>query len=279
MAGATGQDERVARLGEALRWFAAHTQFWAGDWLDVFGQTRAAAARLGDRRRELWHMNRQAWALLAVRRTQGRVAVHEAVDRAMEVHRLAEELGAVREQADAVCNAAEGWRVLGDAGQTLSYYSRGRELAEAAGYLSTYYWAAVGTAVGLNRAGRHDEAIDTYRALLRTIDELPVPSAAAQHSRTIALSGLSGTLITAERFEEAVEVGESTLSRTIADGSDWTSIAHWMLGRAYAGLGDADTAREHLVRTIELAEEEGTWRTEALDQVRALLAEVEAGRS
>lgn len=40
--------------------------------------------------------------------------------------------------------------------------------------------------------------------------------------------------------------------------------------------GALDRAREHLVRTIDMAEEEGTWRTGALDRVRALLAKVDA---
>ncbi|MFD6444906.1 ATP-binding protein [Promicromonospora sp. NPDC060204] len=275
LAAAAERDEQVARLGEAMRWYAANTQYWSDSWLEVFGLTRAAAARLGDRHRELWHMNRHVWALLAVRRTRGNEAVQEGVERAMEVYRLAEELGAVREQADAVCNAAEGWRVMADVENTLWCYSRGRELAEAAGYRSTYYWASSGTAVGLARVGRHDEAVETYRALLRTIDELPALSAAAEHSRTFAVSGLSGALITTRRFQEAVEVGESALARTVEQDNGWTSILHWALGRAHAGLGATEEARKHLVRTIELAEEEGTWRVEALGKVRDLLADLD----
>ncbi|MFD6444905.1 helix-turn-helix domain-containing protein [Promicromonospora sp. NPDC060204] len=44
-AAAAERDEQVAALGEAMRWYAADNQHWGREWLEVFGLTRAAAAR------------------------------------------------------------------------------------------------------------------------------------------------------------------------------------------------------------------------------------------
>ncbi|MFC5833860.1 hypothetical protein [Nonomuraea insulae] len=89
LAAAADRHEQVAELGEAMRWFAACTPHWLSDWLEVFGLTRAAAARLPDRRRELWHMNRHVWAFLAIS-SRVDAALRESAERAMEVYRLAE---------------------------------------------------------------------------------------------------------------------------------------------------------------------------------------------
>ncbi|MFB4278439.1 helix-turn-helix domain-containing protein [Nonomuraea sp. MTCD27] len=272
MAAAADRHEQVAGLGEAMRWFAAYTPHWLGDWLEVFGLTRAAAARLSDRRRELWHMNRHVWAFLAAYSRRGEAALREGAERAMEVYRLAESLGAVREQADAVCNAAEAWRALPDVDQALWAYTRGRELAEAAGYHQTYYWASGGVAIALARLGRQEEAIEEYRSLLRSIDEQPVVSAAAQHSRLFALGGLAGALLAAQRWQEAIEVAEPALAETMEQGSIWTMNMRLALGRAYAGLGATGEAREYLTRSIELAEKHKTWTPRSLEQVKAELA-------
>ncbi|MGW0807095.1 NB-ARC domain-containing protein, partial [Nonomuraea sp. NPDC002799] len=271
LAAAVGRHEQVAGLGEAMRWFAAYTQHWSSDWLEVFGLTRAAAA-LSDRRRELWHMNRYVWAFLGAYGPSGDAALRECAEQAMEVYRLAEDLGAVKEQADAVCNAAEAWRVLRDFDQALWAYSRGRDLAEAAGYHHTYYWASEGVARVLARLGRLDEAIEASRSLLRNIDEQPVASAAAQHSRIGALQGLATALLAAQRWQEAIEVAEPALAETIEQGSTWTTNMRVALGRAYAGLGVTGEAREHLTRAIELAEKNKTWAPGPLDEVKAWLA-------
>ncbi|MGW0804411.1 ATP-binding protein [Nonomuraea sp. NPDC002799] len=271
MAAAAGRHERVAELGEAMRWFAAYTPHWLGDWLEVFGLTRAAAARLSDRR-ELWHMNRQVWASLATHAHRGDAALRECAEQAMEVYRLAESLGAVKEQADAVCNAAEAWRVLRDFDQALWAYSRGRELAEAAGYHDTFYWASGGAAMVLAPLGRLDEAIEAFRSLLRDIDEQPVASAAAQHSRINALHGLVEALLAAQRWPEAIEVAEPALAETIEQGSVWAMNMRVVLGRAYAGLGVTGEAREHLTRAVELVEKYKVWGPRLLDKLKAELA-------
>ncbi|MDP4509276.1 helix-turn-helix domain-containing protein [Nonomuraea turcica] len=272
MAAAADRHEQVAELGEAMRWFAAHTPHWLSDWLEVFGLTRAAAARLSDRRRELWHRNRHVWAFLVAYGPRGDAAFRECAERAMEVYRLAESLGAVREQADAVCNAAEAWRVLHDFDQALWAYTRGQELAEAAGYHHTYYWAASGRARTLARLGRLDEAIEAYRGVVREIDEQPVASAAAQHSRIAALQGLARTLLAAQRWQEAIDVAEPALAESIEQGSIWTMNMRWALGRAYAGLGVTSEAREHLTRAIELEDKYRVWGASSLDELKTALA-------
>ncbi|MEV0889965.1 helix-turn-helix domain-containing protein [Promicromonospora sp. NPDC050262] len=93
LAAAAERDEQVAELGEALRWYAGDNQQWCREWLEVFGLTRAAAARLPDRRRELWHMNRYAWAFTTADTAQGGTRAREAAEQAMAVHELAASAG------------------------------------------------------------------------------------------------------------------------------------------------------------------------------------------
>lgn len=148
----------------------------------------------------------------------------------------------------------------------------GRELAEAAGYHHTYYWASGGAAIALARLGRLDEAIEAYRSLLRNIDEQPVASAAAQHSRMFALQGLARALLAAQRWQEAIEVAEPALAESIEQGSIWTMNMRWALGRAYAGLGVTGEARKQLTRAIELADTYRVWGASSLDEVKTALA-------
>ncbi|MFE7506070.1 ATP-binding protein [Promicromonospora sp. NPDC057488] len=278
LAATAERDEQVAGLGEALRWYAADNQHWCREWLEVFGLTRAAAARLPDRRRELWHMNRYAWAFTTADTAQGGTRAREAAEQAMAVYRLARSAGtgAVREQADAVCNAAEAWRIHLDPDQALQAFARGRELAEADGYLGTYYWASSGLAATLVDLGRRDEAIEAYRDVLRSIDELGTASAAVLHARLFAQASLAGALCFTQRFEEAVEVAKPALADSVERGSAWwTSLMHWVLGTAYAGYGATDAARDHLTQGIERAEERGTWIPALLGRMREKLASLD----
>lgn len=275
MAAAADRHEQVAELGEAMRWFMALTQHWMRDWLEVFGLTRAAAARLPDRRRELWHMNRYVWALrvtFAPRRRE--TELREAAALAMEAYRLAESLGAVKEQADAVCNAAENWRVLRDHDQALSAYLLGRRLAETVGDHHTCYWAGTGVAYALAGLGRLDEAVEAYRSVLSEIDQEP-PSAAGQNQRTAALAGLARALLSAQRWQEAIEVAKTALAEAVEQGSLWPINLHQWLGRAYAGLGATDEARTHLIRAVELAEVHRAWLPGRLDEAKTELADLD----
>ncbi|MFD6444904.1 hypothetical protein ACFWEJ_07375 [Promicromonospora sp. NPDC060204] len=196
----------------------------------------------------------------------------------MTVYRLAESAGtgAVREQADAICNAAEAWRIHLDHDQALQAYTRGRELAEASGYHGTYYWASNGIAATLVDLDRRDEAIEAYREVLRGIDELGDASAAVLHGRTFAQASLAGALCFAQRFEEAVEVARPALAESVERGSGWwTSMMHWVLGTAYAGYGANDAARDHLTQGIERAEERGTWVPAMLARMKEKLASLD----
>lgn len=279
-AAAAGRDEQVATLGEAMRWFAADTHQWSDTWLEVFGLTRAAVARLGDERRELWHMNRQVWVLLvsALQKQRDKATWQQAVDRAMEVYRLAERLGSVRDQADAVCNAAEGWRYVGDFEQMLWAFSRGLELARSSGYHQLYFWAGPGVATALDLLGRRAEAFEAYRDVLRAIDDVAISSAAVRHARSSTLLRLTEALISAGRFQEAVDVAEEALDESVRQGTGWPPLLHWLLGQAYARLGVAGDARTHLTRAIELAER-GAWRPSptSLAEARSVLASLEKG--
>lgn len=274
LAAAAGRHEQVAELGEAMRWYAADSQERSGEWQEVFGLTRDAAARLPDPRRVLWHMNRYAWAFTIADSSRGGLRARDAAEQAMTVYRLAEDAGpvAVREQADAVCNAAEAWRVLGDHDRALRAFSRGRELAAADDYQETWYWAGSGFAASLAELGRHDEAIETLRDVLRSIDELPAGSVPVQSSRMSAQGSLAGVLCALGRYDEAVEVAEPALAECVERGNGWwASTMHWVLGYAHAGTGAHAAARDHLTRGIERAEEHGGQNPALLARMRAKL--------
>ncbi|MFE7506071.1 ATP-binding protein [Promicromonospora sp. NPDC057488] len=279
LAAAAGRDEQVARFGEAMNWIANETQVWANDWLEVFGLTRTAAARLPDRRREIWHRIRHVWALLAVAaQRHDDDALRESAGLAMDTYRLAEQVGAVKEQAEAVCNAAEAWRILHDGDQALWAYQQGRELAETAGDQSTYFWASGGLVVGLGQAGRFDEAVDAYRAMLRAVGAQPVPSAAAETTRSFALARLITILADAERYDAVVAIVEPAFADFVEEGDNWTPLMHWAAGRAYAGLGANARAREHLTRALGQGEAQGRWKPQPafVDEVRALIDGLDA---
>ncbi|MFD6444907.1 ATP-binding protein [Promicromonospora sp. NPDC060204] len=276
LAASAGNDELVAGLGESMRWFAVSNPLWLDTWHDVFGLTWAAAARLSDPRRELWHRNRHVWAFLATHVSRTDAEWQAGAERAMEVYRLAEDLGAVREQADALCNAAEHWRHLHDDEQALRAFSRGRELAEAAGDERTVYWAGGGAALALDRLGRLDEAVAAYQGVLGYIAARPVSSAVARHSRVVALEGLAVALRHARRWQEAVQAAETGLSEAIEQDSAWTVNLYWSLGSAYAGLGVPAQARPHMTQAIAQAETQGAWAPSTFDRARAILAALDS---
>ncbi len=280
LAAAAGRDEQVARFGEAMNWIANETQVWAGDWLEVFGLTRVAAARLPDRHREIWHRIRHVWASLVIAtQRHDDAALREVAGQAMDTYRLAEQVGAVKEQAEAACNAAEAWRVAQDDDQALWAYDRGRELAQAADDRSTYFWASSGLVVGLGRAGRYDEAVEAYRAMLRAVDGLPAPSAAAANTRNFALARLAAILADAERYAEVVAIVEPAFAGFVEEGGNWTPLTHLSAGRAYAGLGANDRAREHLTLALGQGEAQGRWKPQPAfaDEVNAMIAALDAG--
>ncbi|WP_285101425.1 XRE family transcriptional regulator [Promicromonospora sp. MEB111] len=275
LAAVAGRDAQVARFGEAMNWIANETQVWATDWLEVFGLTRSAAARLPDRRGELWHTIRYVWARLTVAaQRRDDKALREAAEQAMEAYQLAEGLGAVREQAEAVCNAAEAWRLAHDDDRSLWAYTRGRELAETAGDQSTYFWASGGLVVGLAQAGRYDDALKAFRSMLRTIEELPAPTAAAENTRWFALARLSTLLADAGRYGDVVEIARTSAAALLEEGNNWAPLTHRAVGRAYLGLGANDKAREHLTLAIGRGEARGRWqpRPAFVDEVNALIA-------
>ena len=273
---AAGRYSRVTELGEAMRWYAADNQELGAQWLEVFELTRAAAARQPDHRRELWHMNRCCWAFVIADGLRGGTRAAEAVEQAMTVYRLAESAGATREQADAVCNAAEAWRELREHGQALRAYTEGLELAERTGYEQTCYWARCGIATSLVNLDRMDEAIDACRGILSDIDDLPYASAAVRHARLFAQASLVGALCFTKRFTEAVEVAEPALTEAVERGSGWwTSLMHWVLATAYAGQGAHASARDHLTRGMAQAERRGAWNPALLERMRTRLATLE----
>nr|WP_277350136.1 XRE family transcriptional regulator [Nonomuraea sp. FMUSA5-5] len=267
LAAAAGRHEQVAGLGEAIYWFAGTMDHWSSQWVEVFALSRAAAARLPDRLAELRHLNYYAWAVLGVGRLEESAAL------AMEAYRLAESLGAVKEQAEAIWSAGEVWRVASNLDQALWAYSRARELADTAGAHITFLQSFVGAGLTLAGLGRVDEALREFRAVLRQIDGRPVPPGMAQATRAAVQLGLARTLADAQRWQEAIDEATPALAASTEMGRRWyVGHVHLVLGRAHAALGAAEQAREHLTAGIELLQDDVVTSPRTMDEAKAQLA-------
>ena len=105
----------------------------------------------------------------------------------------------------------------------------------------------------LHRQRRHEEAIQTYRDVLK-IDPDYVP----------AHAGIGYALLQLKRYEEAVE----SLARAISlqPGSPANADRRVAMGRAFQELGRMETAEEHYARALEI----DARNAEALDSLALL---------
>lgn len=270
LAAIAGRNEQVVELAEAMNWYSDQTEHWSGHWVEVFQLSRAAAAQLPDRRREIAHINAYAWAVLGQKRGEDSAAL------AMEAYRLAEIFGDVKEQANAVFNAGEAWRFDDGFRQALWAYSRAQKLADSAGDHIRHISACTGMAIALAGLGKVDEALEQFQAALRAVEARPVPPASAKAVQMIARQHLARTLADAQRWQEAIDVAMPALAE--ADELRWLRFIghiHLTLGRAHAGLGDPGRAREHLASGLEVLEGHGgAAHDETIRSAKAMLAEL-----
>ncbi|MFD0597276.1 ATP-binding protein [Catellatospora coxensis] len=197
-AAADGRHQRVADVGEALHWHAERCVH-AGRWPEVFRLSRAAAARLPDRRQEITHLAYHAWAVSVCQRRHA-----YGVDLAMEAYRLAEDLGDLREQAGAMHHVAHAWRLGADACRAVAAYRLALDLAGTAGDHDGYVQVRLGLAQAYVEFGRPDEAIEAFRAVLRELDARPVDPAAARTARMTAQAALARCLGDVRRWPQSL---------------------------------------------------------------------------
>ncbi|MGW3808593.1 tetratricopeptide repeat protein [Micromonospora sp. NPDC005113] len=256
-AAAADQHQRVVDVAEAMHWCSDRYVHW-GHWSEVYRLSRAAAARLPDRRQEMTHINYYAWAVSTCERRY-----EESAALAMEAYRLAGELGDTKEQANALHHTARAWRMGGNIEKAMEAYGRGLDLADVAGDHDGYVQIRVGLGQTFVELGRFDEALNEFRGVLREVDARPVAPAPAQVARMTARTASARVLADAKRWPEALDEATRALSLAADYGPRFTGRVHLTLGRAHSALGATDKARDHLTRALKLLEDEGDERGSA----------------
>ncbi len=114
-----GQFQLVVDVAEAMHWYS--DKYVRSDyWYEVYGLSRAAAAKLPDRRQEVTHINYYSWAA-----THCAGRADEGAEIAMDAYRVAVELGDVKEQAWALRYAGDAMRHAYDRFEPVSYTRQG----------------------------------------------------------------------------------------------------------------------------------------------------------
>ncbi|BAL87675.1 putative AfsR-family transcriptional regulator [Actinoplanes missouriensis 431] len=268
-AAADGRHQLVVDVAEALHWYSDKTVRRA-HWYDVYRLSRAAASALPDRRQEAVHINYLSWAATHCARRPD-----EGADVAMQGHRLAVELGDVKEQAWALRYAGDAWRNGGQSERALGAYRQACRLADQADDHDGYVQLRPAIAMMLNFLGRHDEALTECAAALREIDARPVAPRPALSARICAHAVTARALADAGRWTEALHEAERAMPMATEFGyGGYRGELHLTMGRARVALGLIEQARPDLTRAVELLAA-GSFRNDE-KLARAALAALDA---
>ncbi|WP_430781867.1 ATP-binding protein [Actinoplanes sp. G11-F43] len=260
-----GADQLVVDVAESMHWFSDRMTFWAG-WYEVYGLSRAAAARLPDRRQEVTHLNYLSWAAThAARRPP------EGAEIAMAAHRLAVEIGDRRQQGWALQYAAAAWRFTRvHHGQALDACRRALRLFDETGDHDAYVQQFQGIGLLLMEQDRLDEAVEQFRATIREVAVRPVASAPGKGALAGAHTFMAEALVRAGRWAEALEAAQMALT-LVRDFASTTMAGqvHLTLARARIGLGVPAEARDDLLLALRMLDED---MPRHIDLARAELA-------
>jgi tetratricopeptide (TPR) repeat protein len=147
---ADGHHQLVADVAAATRWYAQPTPRWHG-WHEVHQLARAAADALPDLRQRAFHTSLYGWTSAYL---LGRY--EEAAEVAMQAYLLAEDIGDLREQSNALAGAA--WLNLHRYDEALRAHRDGCELADGAGDHHLYVDRIIGIGFVLEYLGRYEES-------------------------------------------------------------------------------------------------------------------------
>ncbi|RAK28849.1 transcriptional regulator with XRE-family HTH domain [Actinoplanes lutulentus] len=266
---ADGRHQLVVDVAEAMHWYSDRTVRHA-HWFEVYSLSRAAAAHLPDRHQEVTHINYLSWAATHCLRRPDLGG-----DIAMEGHRIAGDLGDVKEQGWALRYAGDAWRNDGQYPRALDAYREACRLADSIDDHDAYVQLRPGIAMLLSVMGRHDEAIAEAAAALREIEARPVAPRPALSARTCAYAIGARALADAGRWAEALREAEQALPMAAEFGyAGYLGELHLTMGRARAALGPAELARPDLTRAVELLAA-GSFRNNE-ELARRTLAELDA---
>ncbi|BCY12415.1 hypothetical protein L3i22_075030 [Actinoplanes sp. L3-i22] len=245
-----GQYQLVVDVAEAMHWYS-DKYVRAGYWYDVYALSAAAAAKLPDRRQEVTHINYFSWAA-----TQCARRPDEGARIAMDAHRVAVELGDVKEQAWALRYAGDAWRHAGVPDKAYPVYLRAADLADSVDDHDGYVMLRSGIGRALNELGRTEEAIAECTEALREIEARPVAHRPELGARINARLTRAEALTMLGRWTEALREAERVLPDTDEFGyPGYRAEAHLIIGRARLALGSREAARPSVRIANELLED------------------------
>ncbi|GLY00168.1 MULTISPECIES: helix-turn-helix domain-containing protein [Actinoplanes] len=265
-----GEDQLVVDVAEALHWFSDTMIFWEG-WYEVYGLSRAAAARLPDRHQEVAHINYFSWAA-----THAAHRVSEGGAIARDAYRLAAEIGDRKEQAWALHYIGTAHRYAGEVERALEAYSEAQRLAAEIGEYDNYIQQFQGIGLLLASLGRHEEALEMYRSTIRELAVHPVAPRPALGARTGSHAFAAEALLDLGRWEEALAEADRALplARQFGDPSMLGQV-YLTFGRIRAAMGAAAQARADLARAEQLLSETPHMHSSRLELARSGLAALE----
>jgi len=272
-AAADGRHQLVVDLSDATFWYSVTCAEWPG-WYEVSRMGNAAAAELPDLHQRARQLRCYAWVLThAMRRPE------EGADLAMTAYRMAEEIGDLSEQIDALGVLGSAWGRLGRY-EEAEWASRAeRELAGRAGDHDQYVTSILGLGFLLERAGRPDEAVDEHQQAIAELERRPVSPQVIAYIRSHASYGIAAAHGSAARWPESLLAAERAMPM-VTDIEDALVLGYLLIvrGRAHAGLGHTAAARADLTRGIELVDTVwpvGGPRDRIADLARETLAELD----
>lgn len=270
----TGEHARATDVAEAMHWFSDNWVSW-GHWRGVYEHAAEAGAALGDAVLEATHRNYLAWAYWACERRHDKAVT--AATRALDLARAS---GDVVQEAWA--HTYLGWlqNAVGDFSPAADNYHRAMELFAQADEINGYLQASTGNITVLRKAGRAQEAIETYREIMDAVaaphNQERIPPNVRDATELMATYHVSFVHLNQGHWRDAVDALRPLRGQFDARG--WHVQAgrvHLHLAHALAHLReDAEATAEYRnVLTLE-----NRIPSDILEEARASLDALAAGR-
>jgi transcriptional regulator with XRE-family HTH domain len=269
-----GEHARVTEVAGAMHWFSENWVSW-GHWTEIYERAAQASAALGDPAVEASHRSYLAWVYWQCERRHD-----EAVAAATSALGLATACGDVVQQAQA--HMYLGWlqAAVDDVSAAVHNLLRAMELFAEADEIGGYLQAANVNITVLRKAGRVQDAIETYGEVMHALADPRNHDRIAPSVRDItaliATWHVSFVHLNQGHWRDAVDVLRRIRGQLGARGYHRAaSKAHLYLGHALAHLGDdTEAAVEYrVVLTLE-----GPIPPAIVEEARASLDALAVGR-
>ncbi|PRY38962.1 helix-turn-helix domain-containing protein [Umezawaea tangerina] len=241
-----GWHRQVIELAKAMPYYGdsrAHVH----PWHEILGTALDAARAVGDRQDELTLLNLFGWAqYICLNDNEAGLATY------LEALALAEQLGDRRERLNAQRRIPSILLRLGQFDEALAHAEAAAEVSMEFGFYDVQGPTRVGLGVALRQAGKPEEALAVFRALLAEMDDHrgEINPEAERWVRMIKLRGAGRCLSALGRWQEAANTHHEACSLAEANRNDY-QMAEEMLheGVAWREAGEHERAR----RCLELA--------------------------